>query len=87
MPGHAGHPLVGDQQRDLVAAGAQLLEDVERLGAGGGAQDPVALAEAAPQVARDGGEHGGLVVDGEDRGRRSRASGSASTGVAVCAVM
>ena len=35
--------------------------------AGGGAQDPVALAEPAPQVARDGGEHGRLVVDGDDR--------------------
>ena len=43
-------------------------EQLERLGAGAGAQDPVALAEAAPQVARDGGQHGGLVVDGDDRG-------------------
>ena len=67
MPGHAGHALVGDQQRDLVAAAAELLQELERLGARGGAQDPVALAEAAPQVARDRGEHGGLVVDGEDR--------------------
>ena len=41
----------------------------ERLGAGGRAHDPVALAELAAQVARDGGEHGGLVVDGDDRGR------------------
>ena len=35
---------------------------------GAGAQDPVALAEAAAQVAGDGGEHGRLVVDGEDGG-------------------
>ncbi|HEV2874435.1 MAG TPA: hypothetical protein VGW14_04740, partial [Thermoleophilaceae bacterium] len=29
--GHAGHALVGDQQRDLVAARAQLAHDLERL--------------------------------------------------------
>ena len=78
MPAIAGHPLVGDQQRDLVAARAQLCEDLERLGAGGRAHDAVALAEASPQVARDRGEHRGLVVDGEDRrtalGRRSSAT-------------
>ena len=32
--GHAGHALVGDQQRDLVAARAQLAQQLERLGAG-----------------------------------------------------
>ena len=65
--GHPRHPLVGDQQRDLVAAAAQLGQQLERLGARARAQDPVALAEAAPQVARDGGEHRGLVVDRDDR--------------------
>ena len=65
---HARHPLVGDQQRDLVAARAQLAQQLERLGARGRPQDPVALAEAAAQVARDGGQHRGLVVDGDDRG-------------------
>ena len=43
-------------------------EDLERLRAGAGAQDAVALAELAAQVAGDGGEDRGLVVDGEDRG-------------------
>ena len=43
-------------------------EQLQRLGPGARAQDPVALAEAAAQVARDGGEHRGLVVDGDDRG-------------------
>ena len=68
MPGHRRHALVGDQQRDLVAAACAAAEQVERLGARGGAQDAVALAEAAAQVARDGGEHGWLVIDGDDRG-------------------
>ena len=43
-------------------------QQLERLGARACAQDPVALAEAAPQVARDRGQHGRLVVDGDDRG-------------------
>ena len=63
-----GHPLVGDQQRDLVAAGDELLDDLEGLLAGGRAQHAVALAELAAQVAGHGGEDGGLVVDGDDRG-------------------
>ena len=67
-PGHAGHALVGDEHRDLLAAGADLADEVQRLGAGGRAQDPVAVAEAAAQVAGDGGEDRGLVVDGDDRG-------------------
>ena len=66
--GHHRHALVGEQQGDLVAARAQLREDLERLGARARAQDPVALAEAAPQVARDRRQHDGLVVDGDDRG-------------------
>ena len=53
---------------DLLAARDELPQRVERLRARGRAHDPVALAELAPQVARDGGEHGGLVVDGDDRG-------------------
>ena len=65
---HARHPLVGDQQRDLVAARRTSAQQLERLGARGRAQDPVALAEAAPQVARDRGQHRRLVVDGDDRG-------------------
>ena len=65
---HRRHALVGDEHRDLVAAREQLAQQVQRLGAGARAQDPEALAEAAPQVARDGREHGGLVVDREDRG-------------------
>ncbi len=65
--GHPGHALVGDQHRHLIAARARLAQDLQRIGARAGAQDAEALAEAAAQVARDGGQHGRLVVDGEDR--------------------
>ena len=71
--GHAGHPLVGDQQRDLVAARAQLAQQLERLGARGRAQDAVALAEAAAQVARDGRQHAGSSSTATIAGRRSAA--------------
>jgi hypothetical protein len=52
---------------DLVAARAQLAQQVERLGAGAGAQHAVALAEAAAQVARHRRQDRGLVVHGDDR--------------------
>jgi hypothetical protein len=67
-PRHARHALVGDQQGHRVAAAAHLAQEIERLGARPGAQDAVALAEAAAQVARHRGQHGRLVVDGEDGG-------------------
>ncbi len=44
------------------------LQELERLGARAGAQDPVALAEAAAQVARDRRQHGRLVVDRQEHG-------------------
>ena len=62
------HPLVCDQQRDLVAAGADLFEQLESVGTGTCAHHAVALAEAAPQVPRDGRQHRGFVVHGDDRG-------------------
>ena len=64
---HPRHPLVGDEQRDLVAARARLAHELQRLGARRRAQDAVALAERAPQVARDRRQHGRLVVDDDDR--------------------
>src|SRR5204863_8862054 len=64
--GQAGHLLVGDEEGDLVAALAELLEEVERLLAGPGTEDAVALPEAAPQVASDGREDRRLVVDRDD---------------------
>ncbi len=86
MPGIAGHPLVGDQHRDLIAARAQLAHELERLGAGAGAQHAKALAEAAAQVARNGGEHRRLVIDGDDR-RAARGRGAGRLGGLVgCAL-
>ena len=67
-PRQPRHPLVGDEQRHLVAARDEVAQDVERLLPRARAQDPVALAEAPAQVARDRREHGRLVVDREDRG-------------------
>ncbi len=65
---HPRHALVGDQQRDVVPARAQLAQDLQRLSSGARAQDAEALAEATPQVARDGREDRRLVVDCKDRG-------------------
>ena len=64
----ARHALIGHQQRHLVAAHHEVAQDVQALLPGARAQDPVALAELAAQVARHRREHGGLVVDREDRG-------------------
>ena len=69
-----GHPLVGDQQRHLLAASPDLPEQLEPLGARAGAHHPVALAEAAPQIARDRGQHRRLVVDRDDRQDAAAAS-------------
>ena len=65
--GHARHALVGDQHRRLVAARAQLAEQVQGLRPGARAQDPVALAEPAAQVAGHGTQHRRLVVYRDDR--------------------
>ena len=43
----AGHALVGEHERDGLAAPAQLAQQLVRLGAGAGAQHAVVLAEAA----------------------------------------
>ena len=67
MPERPGHPLVRHQQRDLLAAGSDLLEEVESVGAGVRAHHAVALAEAPSQVAGDGGQDRGLVVNSDDR--------------------
>ena len=64
---HPGHALVGDEQRDLLAAADELTERLQALRARPGAHDAVALAELPAQVAGDGGQDRGLVVDGHDR--------------------
>ena len=64
---HAGHALIGDQHGRLIAARAQLGQQLQRLRARAGAEDAVALAEVTAQVARDRAQHSGLVIDGNDR--------------------
>ncbi len=58
----------------IVAAGAHLLSSSSASWPELGADDPVVGAEPPPQIARDGGEHGRLVVDREDRGARTRSA-------------
>jgi hypothetical protein len=65
-PREAGHALIGDQQRNLVAARDQLADDLQRLLPRGCAQDAEALAELAAQVTGHRGEDRGFVVDGDD---------------------
>ena len=65
--GHAGHPVVGDEHRHLLAAQLEFLQRVQRLRARFGPDDPVLLAVAAAQVTGDGTRHAGVVVDGQDR--------------------
>jgi hypothetical protein len=65
--GHARHPLVCDQHGCLVAAGAQLAQHLERLGARARPQDPVALPEAAAQIPGDRAQHRRLVIDSQNR--------------------
>jgi hypothetical protein len=65
--GHSRHALVGNQESHLVTTPQQLGEQLERLGAGPGAEDAVALAESHPQVTRDRRENRRFVVDCQDR--------------------
>ena len=65
---HPRHALVGDQERDLLAPPAQLVQRLERLRAGRRPHDAVVLAEALAQITGDGGEDRRLVVDGDDGG-------------------
>ena len=80
--GHAGHPVVGQQQRDLLAAQVQLAQRVERARAVLGAHHAVRLAVAAAQVAGQGAADRRVVVDGEqDRtGHRRAGAGAVDSG-------
>ena len=65
---HAGHALVGEEERGFVAAELELFERVKGRGAGIGSDDAVVLTVAAPQIAFNGAENFRFVVDGEDHG-------------------
>ena len=67
-PGHAGHPVVGEQQGDDLAAQRHLAQRLERRRTGLRAQHAVLLAEAAPQVASDRPADRRVVVDREQDG-------------------
>ena len=73
---HLRHPVVGDEHRDGVAAQLEFVERLQRVGAGFGAHDAVALAVVATQVAGDRAGHRGVVVDGQDHGFTGLGSGS-----------
>ncbi len=65
---HLRHPVVGDEHRHGLAAQLELVEGFQGVRARFGADDPIALAVVAAEVAGDGAGHGGVVVDGQDYG-------------------
>ncbi len=75
---HSRHAVVGQHHRDLVAAQLQLAHRVQRLLAGLGSDDPVALAVPPSQVAADRTGDALVVVDGDQsrtHGRTGRRHG------------
>ena len=73
------HPVVGDEHRDGVAAQLEFVEGFQRVVARLGADDSVALAVVAAQVAGDGAGDRWVVVDGQDHGF----AGLAATGPVI----
>ena len=65
---HVRHALVHEEERDLGAALEELVDGLERLGAGGRLDDPVVGSEVMPEVALDGVQHFGIVIDGQQDG-------------------
>ena len=62
---HAGHPVVGEQDRDQVATKLQLTQGLQRLGAGLGTHHAVRLAVVAAEISGDGARDARIVVHGE----------------------
>jgi hypothetical protein len=69
--GHAGHPVVGEQQGGVLPAQGELAQRLEGVRPGLGPHDPVVGAVAPPQVAGDRPAHRGVVVDGQQDGPRA----------------
>ncbi len=65
---HLRHPVVGDEHRDRLAAKFELVERLEGVRPGFGADDPELLAVVAAQIAGNGPGYGRIVVDGQDYG-------------------
>ena len=77
---HLGHPVVGQDHRDQLAAQLDLAQRVQRRGAGLGPHDPVLFAVPPAQVTGYRPGNPGVVVNGQDGGppaarRGHRASG------------
>jgi hypothetical protein len=62
---HLGHALIGNDERDRIAAFLELAECVDGQRTGLGAHDTVAIGIAPTQVAIDGAKDFRIVVDGE----------------------
>jgi hypothetical protein len=63
--GHARHALVGKVERDHIAALLELLADIQRGLAGGGAENAVVLPVGAPQILNHRFQNAGVIVDCE----------------------
>ena len=61
-----GHALIGEEKSDRVVAGFEAMEDVERFVGGGSAHDAVPLRVTGTEIALDGLENIGVVVNGEN---------------------
>ncbi len=64
---HLGHPVVGEQQRHLVAAQLHLTDRLQRLGTGVGPHDPVRLPVLPAQVPGHRPGHGRIVINRQYR--------------------
>ena len=65
--GHARHPLIGRDQRDLPVPQRELLQHRQRFGARHGADDLELGAVLTPQIASDRLRDRRIVVDRQDR--------------------
>ena len=66
--GEAGHPLVGEHERDRRRLLVQPLQRGQRVLAGFAALDPVVARVAALELRADPGESLGIVIGGEQDG-------------------
>ena len=64
-PGHPGHPVIGEQHGDPIAAQLQLAQRFEGARTGLRAHHPVRVAVVAAEISGDGARHAGIVVNRE----------------------
>ena len=64
-PGHPGHPVIGEQHGDPIAAQLQLAQRFEGARTGLRAHHPVRVAVVAAEIPGDGARHAGIVVNRE----------------------